>query len=599
MAKRMLTYKQEFLALGFIEIKDRSGVPRPQCVVCMQLLSNESLKINKLKRHLEKVHPTYANKPLAFWKEKETQAKRMRLDAPSSSATVSLEKTTYASFEVALKVAQCKKPHSIAEQLIKPAAIAMARTVCGDEIAKKLEMVPISNDTVKKRIDLMSLDILEQLITDLKKAIKFSIQIDESVDIEDFPQLLVYVRYRTPQNFNEEFLFCEKLSGTTTGADIFLLIDKFFVEHQLLWDNCLAVCTDGAPAMIGSRIGFCAKVKERNPDVVLIHCFLHRENLATRDMQPDLHQVLKDVIQIINFIKARAMNSRIFRLMCEEMGSDHQNLLYHSDIRWLSRGKILARVLSLKTEIEIFLTDKRHECADRFSDNKWMAKLAYLGDIFHHLNQLNTEMQGQNRTVVDIYEKITVFKNKIKLWQNKIAQCQLAAFPTLNLFLEDLNLNGNRIFVETMPIFLEHLTKLENEMERYIPQNVHIVKYSWVRNPFEVDVMGVENDSAGLQEELLEMQGDAVLKERFARTSLTKFWAQLSGKPVLSNEAEKALLPFPTTYLCEAGFSCLAVMKNKYRSRLDPQHDMRCALSINITPRIHDLCSKIQHQGSH
>lgn len=219
MAKRMLTYKQDFLALGFIEIKDRSGVPRPQCVVCMQLLSNESLKINKLKRHLEKVHPTYANKPLAFWKEKETQAKRMRLDAPSSSATVSLEKTTYASFEVALKVAQCKKPHSIAEQLIKPAAIAMARTVCGDEIAKKLEIVPISNDTVKKRIDLMSLDILEQLITDLKKAIKFSIQIDESVDIEDFPQLLVYVRYRTPQNFNEEFLFCEKLSGTTTGAD--------------------------------------------------------------------------------------------------------------------------------------------------------------------------------------------------------------------------------------------------------------------------------------------------------------------------------------------------------------------------------------------
>ena len=100
--------------------------------------------------------------------------------------------------------------------------------------------------------------------------------------------------------------------------------------------------------MIGSRIGFCAKVKERNPDVVLIHCFLHRENLATRDMQPDLHQVLKDVIQIINFIKARAMNSRIFRLMCEEMGSDHQNLLYNSDIRWLSRGKILARVLSLK-----------------------------------------------------------------------------------------------------------------------------------------------------------------------------------------------------------------------------------------------------------
>lgn len=78
-----------------------------------------------------------------------------------------------------------------------------------------------------------------------------------------------------------------------------------------------------------------------------------------------------------------------------------------------------------------------------------MAKLAYLGDIFHHLNQLNTEMQGQNRTVVDIHEKITFVKNKTKLWQNKISRCQLAVCPTLNLFLEDLNHNG----MEAMPFF--------------------------------------------------------------------------------------------------------------------------------------------------
>ena len=150
-----------------------------------------------------------------------------------------------------------------------------------------------------------------------------------------------------------------------------------------------------------------------------------------------------------------------------------------------------------------------------------------------------------------------------------------------------------------MPIFVHHLRHFENEMERYIPQNVHIEKYSWVRNPFEVDVMAVENHTVGLQEELLELQGDRVLKERFTTMSLTKFWAELSGKSILSNEAEKALLPFPTTYLCEVGFSCLAVLKNRYRNGLDPQHDMRCALSINLTPRINLLCSKVQHQGSH
>lgn len=61
------------------------------------------------------------------------------------------------------------------------------------------------------------------------------------------------------------------------------------------------------------------------------------------------------------------------------------------------------------------------------------------------------------------------------------------------------------------------------------------------------------NDTAGLQEKLLELQADRVLEERFVRMSLTQFWAEFTRKPILSNEAEKVLLPFPT--LCETGFS--------------------------------------------
>ena len=97
------------------------------------------------------------------------------------------------------------------------------------------------------------------------------------------------------------------------------------------------------------------------------------------------------------------------------MGSHHQDLLFHSDVRWLSRGKILGRVIELKTEIEIFLREKKHALADCFKDVAWLAKLAYLGDIFMHLNELNSDMQGRNQTMVDIGEKIVSFKKKIAL----------------------------------------------------------------------------------------------------------------------------------------------------------------------------------------
>ncbi len=594
--KTQLEYKPEFLKYGFTEMRERSGNVRPQCVQCLQVLANESMKENKLKRHLHSVHPKFVEKQLSYWKDKEEQTKRSRIDAPSSTA-FSLEKASLASFEVAWIIARCKKPHNIGEELVKPAAVAMVKTIGGADIAKKVESVPLSDNSIKRRIDLISEDILAQLIVALKKAGTFSLQTDESVDIAGNPQLMVFVRYRGEDDIQEEFLFCNALSTTTTGEDIFNMMNNFLKKHDLNWLNCLAVCTDGAPSMMGSRLGFVTRIKAENPDVIIIHCFLHRENLASHRLQPDLHAVLNDAIQIVNFVKARALNSRIFHKMCEEMGSPHQDLLFHSDVRWLSRGNILGRVIELKTEIEIFLREKKHALADCFKDVAWLAKLAYLGDIFMHLNELNSDMQGRNHTMVDIGEKIVSFKKKIALWREKLARGKTAAFPELSAVLED---SSEISLVDIKNIFEDHLKNLQEEMDRYFPENVDLKKHSWIRNVFSVNVSEVGEDIPGFQEELIDLQENQVQKQHFENLQYSKFWTQLKDKPILTREAEKALLPFPTTYLCEQGFSSLVTIKTKARNRLDPQHDLRCALTINIKPNLEDLTHKMkQFHGSH
>ena len=66
----------------------------------------------------------------------------------------------------------------------------------------------------------------------------------------------------------------------------------------------------------------------------------------------------------------------------------------------------------------------------------------------------------------------------------------------------------------------------------------------------------------------------------------------------LWKEATIALLPFPTTYLCEAGFSTLALVKTKYRNQLQPEDDLRCALTT-IIPDFDKLVIQVQGQGSH
>ncbi|GFS70993.1 uncharacterized protein TNCV_1585001 [Trichonephila clavipes] len=60
---------------------------------------------------------------------------------------------SFTSYKVSYKIARCKKPHTIAEELILPAAIEIVETMFGDNFAKELQSIPQSNDTVSRRID--------------------------------------------------------------------------------------------------------------------------------------------------------------------------------------------------------------------------------------------------------------------------------------------------------------------------------------------------------------------------------------------------------------------------------------------------------------
>ena len=71
----------------------------------------------------------------------------------------------------------------------------------------------------------------------------------------------------------------------------------------------------------------------------------------------------------------------------------------------------------------------------------------------------------------------------------------------------------------------------------------------------------------------------------------------LGSYPIVSEIALKLLMPFPSTYLCEAAFSSMVVIKTKARNRLDVEPDLRCCLAVT-QPRIQKLVNEKQHQKS-
>ena len=119
-----------YLNIGFTTLVANDGIEKPQCVLCHAVLSAESMKPSKLKRHLETKHPEHENKDLDFFKRHERCLKNQRFDASGSFQQQSAA-IMEASYEIAFEIAKQKKPHTIGETLLKPCMMKAIHLVLG------------------------------------------------------------------------------------------------------------------------------------------------------------------------------------------------------------------------------------------------------------------------------------------------------------------------------------------------------------------------------------------------------------------------------------------------------------------------------------
>ncbi|CAH2007408.1 unnamed protein product, partial [Acanthoscelides obtectus] len=102
------------------------------------------------------------------------------------------------------------KPHTIGEKLILPAVEEVLKTVLHKPASDIIQRIPLSNNTVERRIDEMSSDI-ESFLSNYLQTTHFSIQLDESTLPDNAALLLAYVRFIMNQEIYEELLFARTL----------------------------------------------------------------------------------------------------------------------------------------------------------------------------------------------------------------------------------------------------------------------------------------------------------------------------------------------------------------------------------------------------
>lgn len=216
-----------------------------------------------------------------------------------------------------------------------------------------------------------------------------------------------------------------------------------------------------------------------------------------------------------------------------------------------------------------------------------MEMVAFLGNITSHLNDLNLKLQGQKNSVADMMSAVRCFQRKLDLFKQDL-DGELEHFPTLHEQCQaERDLSSYVAFTDKL---------VRNFSDRF--NNFHLGQQLLllIQNPFlisDVRLFSKEASQAfkwaqagSLQLELIDLQGNAALKEHFQINDPSTFWLQTVPKgvfPGLTRVALHTLTMFGSTYSCESAFSTMNIIKNKHRSRLTNEH-LHVSMRMAFTP---------------
>lgn len=571
---------------------------KPVCLLCGANVA--VIKEYNVKRHYETKHQDKLKNLNAEQKMQKVEElkKNMKIQQMFfTRAKSQSEAAVKASFIVAEEIAKSGRPFSEGE-FLKSCMMKVCDILCPDK-KQMFANVSLSRNTVADRVCEIATDLRTQLSEKSRDFVAYSLAVDESTDMTDTAQLAIFLRgVDSNLHITEEILDIKSMHGTATGKDIFENVCQSITDMKLPWDKLVGLTTDGAPAMCGEKSGLVGrmrvKMQEENcvGELTVYHCIIHQESLCGKVLK--MEHVMNTVTQTINFIRAKGLNHRQFQSFLREIDSDFADIPYHTEVRWLSRGKVLNRVFELIKEICRFM-DSKGKDSTVLRDEKWKCELAFLADITAHLNVLNLQLQGRDRMITDMYDAVKAFQVKLLLWETQMHQCNLPHFPRCQVMM-------NQVGAATFPNahFADKLRSLRTEFARRFGDfEAQKNNFELLRNPFAVDV---ETAPVQMQMELIELQCNGTLKAKYDTAGPAQFFRSIPEvMPQLCLHAARTLCMFGSTYLCEKLFSVMKLNKTVHRSRLTDEHlqsILRISATQDLTPNLNEIVAKKRCRAS-
>jgi len=229
--------------------------------------------------------------------------------------------------------------------------------------------------------NVLAVNFRKELLKDLHQAQYYSLIIDESTDISTESVMAIVVKYFdiNRQSIATHLLSLPVLKGES-AEQLFGIL-----SNDLNLSNCVGFAADTTNVMFGGQNSVVSRLKEKNPNLILVKCVCHSLSLAvshaTKLLPKTLEQLIRECSSYFSHSSKKLRDQRDFQ---EFIQSQQQRLLKLHDIRWLSLSACVLRILEQWKALHLYFQLAHTE--DRLHSSDFL----YRELILTHISTLNS-----------------------------------------------------------------------------------------------------------------------------------------------------------------------------------------------------------------
>ena len=259
------------------------------------------------------------------------------------------------------------------------------------------------------------------VVKDIMNTKHFSIIIDESTDRSTTKSLAIAVNYFSMKNESVQTKLLNLIPVTSgTAEDLFVVLSTELKKNHLGIESLIGFSADTTNVMFGCNDSIVTRIREASPTCLVLKCVCHSTALsvshASKLLPRSIDQLIRD---IYNYFSQSAKRIDQFKEFQEFTDTPQHRILRFYDIRWLSLGACVGRILEQWSALTLFF---KGQCLiDRIQASEKIAVelgcifnkfyFIFLDYILYVTNKLNTIFQSQSPKIHQVYtDCLSVYK---------------------------------------------------------------------------------------------------------------------------------------------------------------------------------------------